>query len=291
MKRTNLKLIIAALIALCFVSCKKTESPDLHLLELKGKVQSVTYYATYGVNSKGKKTRQSRRGELETYNLNEKGQITTINYGADHGAVSIRIARNKKGQIETISVENLECDGGNTKKYTWNANGYPINEEYIMIGDLGYTCNILYNDSNEIIGKNYYEYWEEECVREWSESYTVMEVDEHGNWIKRLCRSIGNNTKYSIEERIITYYEDMQNDTSDSWIYGTWKCRTPYGTIEVILREDGRMYNSTEEGWHNYTIEGSRIIEQCDGFISTYNIDRANKRFDCGEPGVWFYKE
>ena len=79
--------------------------------------------------------------------------------------------------------------------------------------------------------------------------------------------------------------------SSKSWLYGTWKCRTPYGTIKVILQEDGRMYDSVNEGWYKYTIEGDRIIEQCNGYISTYNIDRANERFDCGEPGVWFYKE
>lgn len=78
---------------------------------------------------------------------------------------------------------------------------------------------------------------------------------------------------------------------SKSWLYGTWKCRTPYGTIKVILREDGRMYDSTDERWYSYTIEGNRIIEQCNGYITTYNIDRANERFDCGEPGMWFYKE
>lgn len=82
-----------------------------------------------------------------------------------------------------------------------------------------------------------------------------------------------------------------RTNSSNSWIYGTWKCRTPYGTIKVILQEDGRMYDSINEGWFSYTIEGNRIIEKCNGYISTYNIDRANERFDCGEPGVWFYKE
>lgn len=109
----------------------------------------------------------------------------------------------------------------------------------------------------------------------------------------------GNTTSKSIpqEEQEVKQESDNEQTSTrvtmneDEWLYGTWKCRTPYGTIEVILREDGRMYNSIEEEWHNYTIEGNRIIEQCDGFISTYNIDRANKRFDCGEPGVWFDKE
>ena len=543
MKKANFILVSIALMTFCLISCKRSESSDLHLLELKGKVKSVTYHTTSDVNSKGKATRKSQRCELETYNLSEDGKITTINYGADHGAVAIRITRNKKGQIETISAENLECDGGNTKKYTWNANGYPINEEYIMIGDLGYTCNILYNNSNEIIGKTYYEYWEEECVREWSENYTVMEVDEQGNWIKRLCKTIGDNIKYSLEERDITYYGDApdhveviieepiekvvlanklegkfsvaedrqvqfsrgnlqyqastdtwrfaerqwdmigkdnsnisstysgwidlfgwgtgnnptlaskhnynyprfvdwgsntitnngednnawrtltseeweylikkrenatnlrgqasvndvngyvllpdnwtspygltftsnprdwttnqysvsdwskmekagavflpatgyrdgyevvdvnndggywsssplanheslawyfcfnsvqaytgdilrfggfsvrlvfsQEDASSSWIYGTWTCKTPYGTIKIILNDNGMMYNSVDEAWHSYSIESTRIWEQLDGYGSSYPLDRANKRIGTGEPGYWFSK-
>ncbi len=203
----------------CLASCKKSESPDLHFLELKGNVKSVIYYETSDVNSSGKKTRKSQRCELETYNLSEDGKITTINYGADHGAVAIRITRNKKGQIETISEVALEADGGDTKKYTWNTNGYPLSEEYTLSCGEGWTCNILYNDSNEIIGKNYYEYWEEECLREWSESYTIMQVDAHGNWIKRLCETSGRGingyyVKYSLEERVIAYYEDAQKNSS-----------------------------------------------------------------------------
>ena len=76
----------------------------------------------------------------------------------------------------------------------------------------------------------------------------------------------------------------------NSWIYGKWRCQTPYGTIEVIIKDNGRMYDGIEERWFNYTIEGDRIIEQLNGFISSYNIDRANKRFDCGKPGYWFKK-
>ena len=85
--------------------------------------------------------------------------------------------------------------------------------------------------------------------------------------------------------------EVISKSNDNKWLYGTWKCRTPYGTIKVILQEDGSMYDSTEDRWHKYTIEGDRIIEHCKGYISTYNIDRANERFDCGEPGMWFYKE
>ena len=51
------------------------------------------------------------------------------------------------------------------------------------------------------------------------------------------------------------------------------------------------IYDGLEEKWFNYSIEGDEIIEQFNGYTSTYNIDRANKRFDAGkDSGYWFYK-
>lgn len=81
-----------------------------------------------------------------------------------------------------------------------------------------------------------------------------------------------------------------QEDTSDSWIYGTWTCKTPYGTIKIIINKNGRMYDSIEEGWFSYSIESTRIWEQLDGYGSSYPLDRANKRIGTGEPDVWFSK-
>ena len=81
-----------------------------------------------------------------------------------------------------------------------------------------------------------------------------------------------------------------QEDTSDSWIYGTWTCNTPYGTIKIIISENGQMYNSVEETWHAYSIESTRIWEQLDGYGSSYPLDRANKRIGTGEDGYWFSK-
>lgn len=96
------------------------------------------------------------------------------------------------------------------------------------------------------------------------------------------------------EREKVNYYKEALSSYNDvdknEWIYGTWRCSTPYGTIEIILQDNGRMYDGIEERWCNYTIEGDRIIEQLNHGISSYNIDRANKRFDCGEPGYWFVK-
>lgn len=96
------------------------------------------------------------------------------------------------------------------------------------------------------------------------------------------------------ESEKVNYYNNALSSYNDvdenEWIYGTWRCSTPYGTIEIIVQDNGRMYDGIEERWCNYTIEGDRIIEQLNHGISSYNIDRANKRFDCGEPGYWFTK-
>ncbi len=74
------------------------------------------------------------------------------------------------------------------------------------------------------------------------------------------------------------------------WIYGTWDCNTPDGTIVLVIRNDGRLYNSIDEIWHDYSINNKEIVEKCNGYISTYRIDKLNKRFDCGKSGVWFHK-
>ena len=45
---------------------------------------------------------------------------------------------------------------------------------------------------------------------EWTETYTYLKYDSHGNWIKRKVKSTGNNpsgNKSTIETRTITYYK------------------------------------------------------------------------------------
>lgn len=74
------------------------------------------------------------------------------------------------------------------------------------------------------------------------------------------------------------------------WIYGDWESETPYGTIRVTICKDGRIYNSVDETWHSYSLDGSKLVEQCKGYISTYPIDQVGKRIGSGEPGYWFKK-
>ena len=100
-----------------------------------------------------------------------------------------------------------------------------------------------------------------------------------------------NQTEQRESEEI--YTETSVRKTSSEhipWLYGTWICNTPYGKIKVIINSNGRMYNSSEEKWHDYTVEDGQIVEDCGSFISTYNIDYRNQRFDAGEPEYWFHK-
>ena len=90
---------------------------------------------------------------------------------------------------------------------------------------------------------------------------------------------------YKVEES----YQTIEDD--NEWIYGTWECRTKYGTMKLIIQDNGRMYDSVEERWCSYSIEGDEIVEHVlDGLVSTYHIDRVNKRFDCGNYENWFKK-
>lgn len=308
------------LFTLCFVGCSKSEPNDLLLFELKGNVESLKILTTYNVNSHGKKTRKSFCKE-QSFQFDNKGLLIS---GYDCYQLPYTIERDEKGNIESIRAEwnDGPCAAGYT--YKWNKEGYPIERisacddcEYKYTSFLredGYTASIIYDDScNHIMT---IEIASDECgIHKIYSSYKILKTDNYGNWTKRIVVAIteflphedsdcimsyiDDDIFFSLEERVITYYngnDSSQNTapiitTDNTWIYGTWKCRTPYGTIKVILQEDGRMYDSVNEGWYKYTIEGNRIIEQCNGYISTYNIDRANERFDCGEPDVWFYKE
>ena len=307
------------LLTLCFVGCQKSEPNDLRLFELKGNVESIKILTTYHVTPQGKKTRKSFRNE-QSFRFDKNGSLLA---GYDCNQSPYTIERDKNGNIETIYTEWTDGPCAACYTYKWNKDGYPIERksscddceykytEYLL--EDGYTASIIYDDScNHIMNIETASY---ECgIHKIYSSYKILKTDAHGNWIKRIVVSIteyipfegmdcvmyiDDGIFFSVEERVITYYkgnDSSQNTapiitTDNTWIYGTWKCRTPYGTIKVILQEDGRMYDSVNEGWYKYTIEGNRIIEQCNGYISTYNIDRANERFDCGEPDVWFYKE
>ncbi len=149
---------------------------------------------------------------------------------------------------------------------------------YRVDGDEKYLSKEMVEASDErTVWKEYDPYGNVKSIK--TITHNPQEIDEYGFAAEPFVTKTKN------------YHEDrIKNNNENDWIYGTWRCSTPYGTIEIILQANGRMYDGIEQRWCNYTIEGNRIIEQLNHGISSYNIDRANKRFDCGEPGYWFTK-
>ena len=289
-------LIIFISIVIC-VGCgnkqtseQPTKNPtDLRLLELTGDVQMVTTYRTVDVTSRGYKTGKSHRFKDKVYYFNEEGEISSID---DYGQ-KLKVTRDNVGNIDSIMNQNYDSDAFFTLTYQWDENGYPINESRSAI--FGYrTKTFIYDDSFNRFG-SIDTIWQEGDYLPEVQMYIIQDADSHGNWIKRLIIKYNdyNGVSFELEERKISYRQDSNTGATinnNGWIYGTWICKTPYGTIKLIIQEDGRLYNSIEEAWHTYTIRDDEIVEQCNGYVSSYKIDRNNQRFDAGEPGMWFQK-
>ena len=299
MKKTFLFTCLM-LLTLNFVGCRKSISTDLGLLELSGNVKSVTTRYTTNVTSKGKKTRYSWSYDGAKYYFDEKGLISSI----EESETKVNITRDKKGQVVSIDIpcesEEGWNDGGYTKTYTWDKNGRLINEEYSNCIGVYHNRTFIYNDS--IIVGTVEQNCDEGIEWEVTRTYKVLATDSEGNWTKRLVvesNSENADIRFSLEERTLTYYDNAISPASsqttrkdeNEWIYGTWECKTQYGTMRLIINDDGRMYDSVEERWCSYSIEGDEIVEHIlDGLVSTYHIDRVNKRFDCGNNKDWFRK-
>ena len=82
--------------------------------------------------------------------------------------------------------------------------------------------------------------------------------------------------------------EPIVANNPNEWIYGDWECQTPNGIIVLTIKKDGRIYDGIDDKWYTYTIKGDELVEQLNGYVSVYHIDRVHKRFDCGKKGLWF---
>lgn len=89
-----------------------------------------------------------------------------------------------------------------------------------------------------------------------------------------------------------SYYSESQRNykKENPWIYGSWKCTTPYGTMHMIIREDGTVWDDIEEKWSTYEVYEDRIWVDYGSYGTSLDFDKANHRLSAGE-GYWFTRE
>ncbi len=220
--RNDVLYIGIFLLALCLADCNPSESTDLRLFELKGNVHSVQSHSTIKVDSLGNSTKHSFKTNGHTHYFDRRGRLIfdKENYQGER----LHVTRNAAGNIDTISYPCKKPDGewngsGYTDVYTWNEDGYPIWVSFSnCVGDSS-IVQIIYNESNEIV-KRIECNWSEgsEIVHLYTIAYTILEVDAHGNWTKRLehmkyneessiiLKVYDEDYPYTLVERTITYY-------------------------------------------------------------------------------------
>ena len=305
-------LIIGIILVACDTKQKSAYySHDLQMETLRGKVNQVDYkfYKDKNCNKryssktpyslvydeKGNLVRDSRYAPFDDVERDENGFFVHVYTGNDVAPeehtewdmIELSYTYNEEGFVSTSFKAGMDADCG--KRTYYYKDSLPSRIE-LGDGDGYIDYEIIKTDNlkNWTLARvdvNYNEYdMDGDLLRNVRDNY----------YIQRIIMYSQDEAIHSNERENVDYFEDVlpsyNSVDENEWIYGTWRCSTPYGTIEVILQDNGRMYDGIEERWHDYTIEGNRIIEQLNGGISSYNIDRANKRFDCGEPGYWFRK-
>ena len=180
-------------------------TPDLALFELHGPVKSVSnsasngYYVTF-----------SESGEAQGIKI--ISQFYSIKRDSEGRIIKISHKSNVYGgcyQIDTYS-------------YVYGKDGFPVKEKYdcLECGDgfsepMNSTTTKIQYDENYNVVKRTAEGGGPEGVYWKTQSYTIIDVDEFGNWIKRKCKHQYsyaeepdyNHSTTTIETRKITYYE------------------------------------------------------------------------------------
>lgn len=175
-------------------------TPDLTLFDLHGPVKTVSdtinnsaYYVTFS----------------------ESGEVQKIRIASQYYSIT----RDSEGKIIKLSSKSEGYD--ERYSYVYGKDGFPKKEmyEWRECGD-GYseiigssTTKIQYNKAHNVIKKS----TEGDDVEGgyWiTQSYTIIKVDEYGNWIKRKCKQkctydepSWNHSKTETQTRTITYYE------------------------------------------------------------------------------------
>lgn len=268
-------------ISLCFVGCQKSEPTDLRLFELKGNVESVSTFVTSNVNSKGKKTRKSYDWKEATYYFDKEGRIIS---GYDESLVNreiLDISRNKAGNIDTIRLPfERAFDGYWYKSYKWNKNGFPIGEEYSSIGRSS-DREILYNDSNQVVGKIERGWYEEGEQWEQVITFKILSEDAKGNWTKRLeiLTDERNDLSFTLVERTITYYDGSISSHTSTSTYNdnTESCYDRNSSSEKKWEEfAGKTYRASQ--W---------VSDRMQYYAFSYNRSGKGKYFIyCNYPGT-----
>lgn len=211
--KKHLSLTCLLLSAFVFAGCRQSQSTDFYVFELSGHVKSVTTYTTARVSSNGKKNKNSFSLERETINFDEHGVLSSY----EDGNTQASIERDKQGNIISIDIPCEREDGsfsdwGYSITYTWGENGLPISEEYSNCVGGYYNKTFTYNDSI-IVGTVQHNCDEGESW-DLTRTYKILSTDTNGNWTKRLITensSENSHVEFSLEERIITYYDDAEN--------------------------------------------------------------------------------
>lgn len=272
------------LLALLTLGCTKSEPTDLRLFELNGDVKYVTQVVTTNVTSTGKKTRHSTQYDATIINFDTKGKLL-IEHESNTGTEK-QITRDKKGNIEEITIQCEKPDGGwndagYCETYIWNDDGFPINVEFKdCMGGFSRT-EIVYNDSSEVACKITRGFLEE--GEEWTSTiaYKILKRDIRGNWIKRLEINTDYYNEVSIDlvERTIVYYSDnKKSSSSDSQSYSTLSSNSTSNT--------SNRYDDSSTKWKEFagtTYRASQFTSEGYQYYA-FSYDRTGK----GKYIIWW---
>lgn len=103
--------------------------------------------------------------------------------------------------------------------------------------------------------------------------------------------SFSSDADEYVEENI-----DKEEGDDYSWLIGSWKCTTEYGTAYLVISETTATYSfldDVEEG--SYEVINNKFYLHChtpsgQSYNTTMELDCVNQRIDMGE-GHWMSKQ
>lgn len=275
-------IYLLSAIILGLVSCgdnRQERISDLINYELKGKVK-LCKKVTYIVNINDRDTVKKELSNEYALLFSENGILSKFGgqelvYDEQGNLVPNQlldsIVRNDKQQMVRM-VYAGKCESGKSialTYWTYDDNGYPATIktcentiENVVKSTYDDNGTLIKNDSEIYNGQRY----------TISETYDYLEFDEHGNWVRRLCKQKSDDVKglLAIQERVITYYgEDSESvseedilfeeiiipiTTSESDGVKTYEIsgETKYVPVDVIEEEDPEQIFEVVENMPEY---------------------------------------